>query len=208
MRERRSPLTPAFTWSDASQRYRNQATGKFVAREVVRRGLDVALDRSRNEVARLSRALVSGNMSIETWQLQTAKEIKSMHLASASLAKGGWAQMTPSDFGKVGRTLRDEYGYLAKFGAQIKDGTQRLDGSLISRANLYAQGPRSTYHAIEAREMLGQGKAECRNVLGGSEKNCEGCLAETAKGWVAVGEMVEIGSRDCLGNCRCSIEYR
>jgi hypothetical protein len=208
VRERRSPLTPAFTWSEASQRYRNQATGKFVAREVVRRALDTALDRSRNEVQRLSRALVNGDISIPTWQVSVAREVKSMHLASASLAKGGWAQMGPREFGAVGRKLRDEYGYLAKFAEQIKDGTQKLDGSLISRANLYAQGPRGTYHAIEARGMLDQGKAECRNVLGGSDHSCEGCLAETAKGWQPVGTLVEIGSRQCLSNCRCSIQYR
>jgi hypothetical protein len=208
VRERRSPLTPEYTFSEASQRYRNMATGKYIKREVVRRALDTALDRSRNEVQRLSRALVNGNMSIAEWQVATAKEIKSMHLASASLAKGGWAQMGPREFGKVGNTLRNEYGYLAKFAEQIKDGTQRLDGSLISRANLYAQGPRGTYHAIEARGMLDQGKAECRNVLGGSDHNCEGCLAETAKGWMQLGELTPIGDRQCLSNCRCSVEYK
>jgi hypothetical protein len=208
VRERRSPLTPEYTFSEASQRYRNMATGKYIKREVVRRALDTALDRSRNEVQRLARSLVNGNMSIADWQIATAKEVKSMHLASASLAKGGWAQMGPREFGKVGNTLRNEYGYLAKFAEQIKDGTQRLDGSLISRANLYAQSPRGTYHAIEARGMLDQGKAECRNVLGGSDNNCEGCLAETAKGWMQLGELTPIGDRQCLANCRCSVEYR
>jgi hypothetical protein len=207
MRERRSPLTPAFTWSDASQRYRG-ANGKYIKREVVRRALDTALDRSRNEVQRLSRALVNGTIDIPTWQIKTAQEIKSMHLASASLAKGGWAQMGPREFGKVGNTLRNEYGYLAKFAEQIKSGEQKLDGSLISRANLYAQGPRGTYHAIEARGMLDQGKAECRNVLGGSDHNCEGCLAETAKDWQPLGTLIPVGERQCLSNCRCSVEYR
>jgi hypothetical protein len=208
VRERRSPLTPDYTWSDASQRYRNTSTGKFIKREVVRRALDTALDRSRNEVQRLSRALVNGNMSIAEWQLSTAKEIKSMHLASASLAKGGWAQMGPREFGKVGNTLRNEYGYLAKFGEQVKSGEQKLDGSLISRANLYAQGSRGTYHAIEAQGMLAEGKEQCRNVLGGSDHNCQGCLDETAKGWQMVGEMIPIGERECMANCRCSVEYR
>lgn len=207
VRERRSALTPAYTWSEASQRYRHAQTGRWVARAEVRRALDTALDRSRTEVTRLSRQLVNGQMSLADWQVAIAKEVKGMHLTSAALAKGGWAQMTPADFGRVGRTLRDEYGYLASFAQQVKDGTQKLDGSLVSRANLYAQAPRGTYHATEGYSMQATGKTEYRNVLANAE-HCAGCLAETAKGWVPIGTLKPIGQRLCLANDRCSLEYR
>lgn len=207
MTDRRSALTPAFTWNERSQRYRNSATGRFVPRSQVRAALDIALDRSRNEVARVSRELVNGRLSLADWQLQVAREIKNMHLAGAALAKGGWAQMTASDFGRVGAICKREYGFLATFAQQIKSGEQRLDGSLVARANLYAQAPRGTYHAIEERGMMAQGKTECRNELGPAD-HCEGCLAETAKGWVIIGELTPIGSRQCLANCRCSLSYR
>ena len=203
----RSALTPAFLWNEKSQRYVNAVTKRFVARTQVRQALDIALDRSRNEVARLSRELVNGRLSLADWQVQVARELKSMHLASAALAKGGWAQMTQSDFGKVGATCKREYQYLATFAAQVKSGEQRLDGSLVARANLYAQAPRGTYHAIEERGMQAQGKTEYRNILGPAD-HCEGCLAETAKGWVLIGELTPIGQRLCLSNCRCGITYR
>ncbi len=207
MRERRSNLTPAFTWHDRSQRYRNASTGRWVSRVQVRQALDITLDRSRNEVARLSRDLVNGRMNLADWQKQVAREVKTMHMASAALAKGGWAQMTPQDTGRVGRVLRDEYGYLAQFAQQVKSGQQKLDGSLVARANLYAQAPRGTYHAIEQRGMMEQGKTECRNELGPAD-HCEGCLQETAKGWVPIGGLVPIGHRLCLSNCHCRLEYR
>ena len=89
MRDRRSSLTPAYTWNERSQRYRNSATGRFVPREQVRQALDIALDRSRNEVARLSRELVNGRINLADWQISVAREVKSMHMASAALAKGG-----------------------------------------------------------------------------------------------------------------------
>jgi len=177
MRERTSALTPAYTWNEASQRYRNAASGKFVSRDTVRQALDIALDRSRQEVTRLSRALVNGQINLATWQTAIAGEIKSMHLASASLAKGGWAQM------------------------------RQADGRLVSRANLYAQGPRGTYHAIQERAMSSAGFTECRNVLASGD-NCEGCIAETAKGWTFVGNIRPVGQRTCLGNCRCTIQFR
>lgn len=207
MTERRSSLTPAFTWHPGSQRYRNTATGRWVSRQQVRQALDITLDRSRNEVARLSRELVAGRINLADWQRATAREIKSMHMASAALAKGGWAQMTPQDTGRVGRILRDEYAYLANFAQQVKSGQQRLDGSLVARANLYAQAPRGTYHAVEERGMMEQGKTECRNVLGPAD-HCEGCLTETAKGWVPIGAITPIGQRLCLSNCRCRLAFR
>ena len=212
MPTRRSSLTPAYEWSPGSQRYVNAVTKRFVARTQVRQALDITLDRSRNEVARLSRELVNGRINLADWQRATAREIKNMHMASAALAKGGWAQMTPQDTGRVGRIIRDEYAYLANFAQQIKSGQQKLDGSLVTRANLYAQAPRGTYHAIEQRGMMEQGKTECRNVLGPAD-HCEGansCIEQTAKGWVPIGggAMVPIGSRLCLSNCRCRLEYR
>lgn len=207
MPTRRSSLTPAYEWSPGSQRYVNAATKRFVKREQVRQALDIALDRSRNEVARLSRELVAGRINLADWQKAVAQEVKSMHMASGALAAGGWAQMTPQMTGRIGRIIRDEYAYLANFAAQIKSGQQKLDGSLVTRANLYAQAPRGTYHAIEQRGMMEQGKTECRNVLGPAD-HCEGCLTETAKGWVPIGALVPIGDRLCLANCRCSISYR
>lgn len=204
---RTSSLTPAYQFDERSQRYVNAVSKKFVSRDTVRQALDIALDRSRNEVTRLSRALVNGQINLATWQTSIASEIKSMHLASASLAKGGWAQMTQSDFGSVGRRVRDEYAYLAKFAEQVKSGEQKLDGSLVSRANLYAQGPRGTYHAIQERAMSSAGFTECRNVLASGD-NCEGCIAETAKGWTFVGNIRPVGSRTCLANCRCVIQFR
>jgi hypothetical protein len=207
VRERRSALTPAFTWNEGSQRYRDARSGRWVKRDEVRRGLDTALDRSRNEVQRISRQLVNGQVSLADWQISIAKELKSMHLASASLAKGGWAQMTQSDYGRTGARIKAEYGYFATFAQQVKDGTQALDGSLVSRANLYAQSPRGTYHAVEESGMIGAGKTQYRNVLASAE-HCEGCLAETAKGWVSIGVLKPIGSRQCLANDRCALEYR
>ena len=212
MPERRSSLTPAYSWHAGSQRYRNVAKGRWVSRQQVRQALDIALDRSRNEVARLSRELVAGRINLADWQTSVAREVKSMHMASAALAKGGWAQMTPQDTGRAGRIIRDEYAYLANFAQQVKTGQQKLDGSLVTRANLYAQAPRGTYHAIEQRGMMEQGKTECRNVLGPAD-HCEGansCIEQTAKGWVSLsgGAMVPIGRRLCLANCRCRLEYR
>jgi hypothetical protein len=207
MPSRRSSLTPAYGWNVKSGRYVNLSTGRFVSADDVRRALNTALDQATIEAQRLSRDLMNKRISLAEWQIGMAKQIKNAHHASAALAKGGWAQMTAKDNGALGPVVKAQYGYLAAFAEQIATGEQKLDGTFLRRVALYTQAPRGTYHAIEERGMQAQGKTECRNVLGPAD-HCDGCLTETAKGWVPIGALVPIGSRLCLSNCRCRLEYR
>lgn len=204
---RKSSLTPAYGWRPKSGRYVNLATGRIVAAAEVRRALDVALDRSTSEVQRLSRELVNGRVTLAEWQLGVARQLKNAHHASAALARGGWAQMTAQDQGRLGPRVKEQYHYLANFAAQIESGQQRLDGTFLRRVTLYTQAPRGTYHDYETRGKQEQGYTECRNELGAAD-HCEGCLAETARGWVPIGSLIPIGSRQCLSSCRCSLVYR
>ena len=207
MRDRRSSLTPAYTWNERSQRYRNSATGRFVPREQVRQALDIALDRSRNEVARLSRELVNGRINLADWQTSVAREVKSMHMASAALAKGGWAQMTPRDFGLVGSIVKQEYGHLAAFAAQVKSGEQKLDGTLLRRANMYALAPTGTYEETARRGMAEQGKTEEQRILGSAD-HCDDCVRAADGQWHPLGTLPRIGQSVCMTNCRCRFVFR
>lgn len=207
MPERRSSLTPTYTWSARSQRYRSLTTGRYVSRATVRRALDTALARSQVDILRLGRDLQAGRLTLAEWQVATARQLKAAHLASAAAARGGWAQMTQADYGRVGHRLRDEYAYLSRLAGQIADGTQALDGRLLTRLTLYAQGPRGTYHEQERAGMREAGYIEERNQLGGGE-SCDGCQAQTARGWVPIGSLTPVGARDCLSNCKCALQYR
>lgn len=207
MPERRSSLTPTYTWSARSQRYRHIATGRWVGRDTVRRALDTALQRSQADILRLGRDLQVGRLSLAEWQVATAKQLKAAHLASAAAARGGWAQMTQADYGRVGYRLRAEYGYLTRLAGQVADGTQALDGRFLTRLAMYAQAPRGTYHAQERVGMREAGYTQERNVKAAGD-SCQGCIDQTARGWVALGTLIQVGSRDCLSRCRCTIQYR
>lgn len=203
---RRSSLTPAYTYSETAGRYRG-ASGRFVSAAKVRAALDTALDRAEQAVAANTEALRAGTIDLATWQTQMAREVKNVHLASAALAKGGWAQMSPADLGRAGQRIRTQYEYLRNFAAQIASGEQRLDGTLGRRAGLYVQAGRTTYHAQEREERRKRGATEERNVLHASD-SCAGCLDADALGWVALGTLPLPGTRLCKTNCRCSVETR
>jgi len=207
MPSRRSSLTPAYGWNVKSGRYVNLTTGRFISSGEVRRALDTALDRATVEAQHLSRDLMNKRVSLAEWQLGVARQLKNAHHASAALARGGWAQMTAQDQGRLGPRVKEQYHYLANFAAQIESGQQRLDGTFLRRVTLYTQAPRGTYHDYETRGKQEQGYTECRNELGAAD-HCEQCVGETARGWVPIGALVPIGQRLCLSNCRCSVIYR
>lgn len=135
--------------------------------------------------------------------------IKNIHLYSAAIAKGGWAQLTQADFGRVGKIVRSEYKYLERLASGIGDGSIPLDGRFKDRSSQYAEAGRDTYHEIERATMRAAGYTLESNVLHPAE-HCTGagsCVEQTARGKVRIGQLIPIGRRRCLRKCRCSLAY-
>jgi hypothetical protein len=181
--------------------------GRFLSRTEVRDALDNALANNGDVVRALSQQLRDGAITLADWQTGMAREIKNVHLYSAAAAKGGWAQMTPADYGRAGQRIERQYRYLRGFAEDIASGRQPLSDRLLQRAAMYSEAGRSTFHYVERGEMEVRGMTEERSVLH-ADDSCEGCLQAEANGWVPIGEAVPIGERDCLTKCRCTIDYR
>lgn len=196
----------AYTWDARSGRYRG-SDGRFLAGKVVRDAVDNLADLSSSRMAALSQRLLDGTLSLADWQAQMMAEAKAAHVAAGIAAHGGRPQMAPADWGTIGNRLRAEYGYLRTFAEQIADGRQPLDGRLVARARQYGQSARATYEAIRLRDDRVRGMTVERNILAGRD-HCSQCPELTARGWVPIGSLPRIGSRQCRGNDRCRIERR
>jgi len=194
-----------YRWNEVAGRY-IAPNGQFVSFDTIRRYLDITLDTSEQKVMTLARQLQSGQITLQEWQLGMRDTLKSIHLASSALAKGGWAQMSQADYGRVGFRLKEQYAYLEKFARQIEKG-YLLDGRFLNRVQLYAQSGRLTYHMVQRSEMLIRGMTEERNILGAAD-HCTECVGETERGWVPIGDLVLVGQRICMSNCRCSVDFR
>lgn len=203
MAESLTQLRSRYTWDRNSLRYRS-STGRFVSQRSVKQSLNSFVRRAQKEIVSLATEVSTGAISIPEWQRQTANLVKSTRLASAAAAKGGWAQMTQSDYGRVGQGLREQYKYLRKFAKDIKRGIPA--GTVRNRAGMYAQGASGVYEETRRREAKAVFTQE-RNILGRSE-HCKKCIEQTARGWVKVGELIPIGSRTCLSRCRCRYQFR
>lgn len=197
-------LLPGFRWNARAQQYVT-TDGRFVARARVRLALDQAIARKTSELKVLANNLRGGSISLDSWALRTRELVKDVNLYSAAAAKGGWAQMTPTEYGRVGQAVKTQYAYLDRFVGEISAGLP-LDGRFLARASMYATSGRVLYGAIVSDAMADVGFTWERNMLSPAD-HCASCVGETARGRVPIGELIPIGERTCLGNCQCFIEY-
>ena len=175
--------------------------------ERVRYVLDRTLINARADMQLLCDGLRHGGLALDDWQIKMTDIIRVVHTASAVLAYGGFGRMSPDAWAGVQNGISEQLDYLTNFANQIGSGQQRLDGTLCRRMRLYLEAGRRTYHIVETGIMEGNGYDQYRNVLGMAE-HCSECVEETDKGWVAIGELSEIGTRLCMTNCQCHYEYR
>jgi hypothetical protein len=198
----------AFSYDAEQGTYRRRSTGQYVSRAQIREAIDSAIQKEERELARISRRLAARTITIDEWQSESAQIIKNIHLWNGAAGKGGWGEMTQSDFGKVGARLREQYGYLDNFAQQLERGEVDVrSAGFLTRVEMYAEAGRNTYHSTLLSAMQSAGMTEERNVLYPAD-HCAGCLEADGEGWVAIGELPLPGERDCLTNCKCDIIYR
>lgn len=198
------PTRSRYSWDPAVQRYRGPS-GRYVSQKSFRQSFNGHIRKARREVERLAGDVARGTISVPEWQRQMVNQIKTIRLESAAAAKGGWAQLTKSDFGKIGQQLRVEYRYLRRFAGDIS--AKRLaPGTIRARAGMYISAGAGSYENTR-RDAASEIFTEERNVLGDSE-HCRDCIAASRAGWVNVGTLIPIGQRICNQNCKCSYRFR
>lgn len=202
-----SPVAPGYSWDERAGRYRSQS-GKFVSSNTIREACHDTAQASRDNMARLAGELRSGNLTLAEWQSGMMREIKTVHTAEAAAARGGWAQMSQSDWGATGNLIRKQYEYLDGMAIEIENGKQPLNGRLDARAKQYGQAGYGTFEQMERRyQENDNGMTEERRTLHAQE-SCQDCIDIAARGWVAIGTLPRIGDSRCRTNCACVFEYR
>jgi hypothetical protein len=204
----RSTVTSEYGWNEVAGRYIDLSSGRFVSNATIRDALDATLNASRRDVVAVTNALRNGEIPLATWQAAMETSIANAHLASASLAKGGWAQLTTADLRRVETEIVRQYAYLRDWSNDIASGRAARDGRMIVRATLYNDAARTTYEITRQREMLLRGTTEMLRERHSSE-SCPSCIRYEAAGWQPVGELPLPGQEsECLTRCRCSVDYR
>lgn len=189
----------------ATGRYRDTGSGRFVSGASVRRELDRYLD-TGDPAKALAEALRGRSISLADWELAMRRHVKNTHLNAIALERGGWANMRPSDYGRAGQIVREQYGYLRNFANEIASGKQRLDGTLARRAQLYSQAGRESFYKSKHANWETEAVRMVRSVRHARD-SCRECINLHGK-WYRLGDPAYKlpGQRICRGNCRCSEE--
>ena len=190
----------------AAGRYRDAATGRYVGAAVVRRELDRYLA-TADPARALAEALRGRQVSLADAEIAFRRHIKNVHLNAAALERGGWANMTPRDYGLVGQRVRYNYGKARDMFAQIAEGKQRLDGTLMRRFELYTDAARNTYFRSKRANFRADGPTHVRSIRSARD-SCAECVALDRKVFAIDDPAYKLpGQRICLTRCRCTEEY-
>lgn len=198
---------PEYVWNDKLRRYQDIETGRIVSNQQVRAALDAVILSAKQETRDLSKQLLDGKLTLVEWQEQMAFNLKMQTLAAAALAKGGWAQMTASDYGKVGGILKREYAYLQRLALQLQSGTVPMDGRVITRAGMYAEATRGIYEDTRREFFTSEGFDLERRILGVAD-HCQDCIEFANRGWQRINTLPRIGESICRGYCHCHFEFK
>lgn len=192
----------AYRWNHLAGRY-IASSGQFVPRVAVRAEIDQSIVDADARVVALARSLKGGSISLGQWQVAMRGEIADAHVAAVASARGGWAQMRQADYGRAGQRIREQYAFLRHRAEEIAAGKPLSEGS----AKLYVRSARETYHLADRGEQQLRGMTEERSIRHAGD-SCTECISEAAREWVQIGDLVPIGARICLSNCRCRVEFR
>ena len=181
--------------------------GRRVAWSKVRTVMLQVVQRAENELVFIADEVRAGRMALADAQAEIQQRLKTIHLATLALSQGGWAQMAPADYGRVGGILKREYRYLNRFLVGVDEGDIKLDGGFPRRMRLYARAARNTYFRGLRDLYVKKGFDEARSRLRPAE-HCEDCISQDALGWQAIGRLIPIGERRCNRNCKCVVYFR
>jgi len=139
-------------------------------------------------VDQLSEDVFAGRITIGQWEERMKVEIKALHSSTAVIGKGGWDEMTQSDWGKVGAAVKSQYRYLHGFAETISDKRDEISLKAIqARSRMYGNAGVNTAAVAQAGEFAGGTKRQPGRFPG--------------LPW-----MPGDGTTRCLTNCRCHWE--
>lgn len=203
---------PQWTYDAARGRYR--VRGRFASSQQVLALVDTYLATKRESVAADIFALLrEGRITVKDAQLTGERQLAKSHLAAAMAAKGGRAQMSQADYGRVGARVKGELGHWRDRMKDVASG-RALDGPLKASFRAFFAAPANTFLDFDEAEAGKRGFDEEANVLNDGAHHCQprggfpSCREITEHGWYKAGTMPRRGARACRWNCQCRTRRR
>jgi hypothetical protein len=160
------PVSSEWIYNEQAKTYAKGGRGITPRRIVEARNQNVTA--TLPGVSELSTKLTTGRINLQSWVIQMRTQIKDIYLQQYMLGRGGKAMMTPSDYGRVGALLKQQYAYLDNFAKEIAAG-KLTPAQIDMRAKMYIESATQCYERARAsaRGLVlpvypGDGQTACR----------------------------------------------
>lgn len=180
---------------------------KYVSHLETREAIDRLLAFIKKESARYAKAFNEGKLSPDEFNFAMRELLKAGHIVSSSVGRGGRERMSVSDWARVGRKIKWQYGFLDRFTQKLKRG---VPINVRSRAAAYVNSVFISYAEsfhIAQTENPAKGSGILAMLVLNAAESCVECEADAALGWQPVEELAELGTRLCSDWCRCDIVF-
>lgn len=194
-------------WNPSAGRYVDLETGRFIPRDFVFDQVDTAIQTFALEGEDFIRGAIRQGVPLEVVERVLMQEIKDGYINSYVAGRGGRAQMTPRDWGIVGRMVRTRYEFVRKFMDHIAIAGRTSEKELIKRWQKYYDNMTWGYWKGDQEAARAAGKTEMIRHLN-SSKPCRDCPGYSEH-WEEIGKLpLPTEACECQAACLCTVEYR
>jgi len=148
--------------------------------DAARKLVEARKEAFQKDAAALAARLHKGELSVLEWRAEMRQAVKDLHVMSLIISRGGEpSSVTQAEWGRVGRYLRDQYGYLDNFARQVAQraematlgiGNLQSEKYIATRSGLYGGNALASFWRGVTYGLLpqvpGDGKTLCRTNCG------------------------------------------
>lgn len=192
-------------WDAHKRRYVNEK-GKVIPPRQIRKQVTKYVDGQVVWAEREATKLVESIIAKGTFFAKMADKIEAWHKVTGVIAYGGRAQMDEERWARLERVITREQEYLDRFHDELRLASEIPEG-IASRAALYPNAAYSTYENQVLQRESDNGVTLGRRICEKDGASCEECVSAATEEFVPLDELDDIGSLQCLNNCRCEFEF-
>lgn len=209
-----------YVWSPVRRLYLDGGTARPIPPlEIRSRAIDPFIQAISIRIREVSQRLQQNMITLAEWQREVMPLIKYSQIAAGLIANGGAGNNNENDYLAIAAFILALFLFFQSFTNEIESGKQLINGTLLSRGDLYANAARDAYE--EMRRFIMQtylGIEYERRVLDPRAHHCHTVILEDGEEWVGCPELAELGwqpvgvlprlmATPCLSNCKCHFEF-
>ena len=183
----------------------------------VRREVHDYVEQEKERTEKEAAKLLAGAITLTAFALYMKSKIEKWHKITGTIAYGGKSQLDTERRERIAAKIASELAFFAGFKNDISaafakardEGVDLTEaaGFVPSRARMYADAAYSTFENNTMAREFDSGVTMGRRVCPEDDASCEECVSAADTFFSSLGDIPEIGTLQCLNNCRCYIEY-